>query len=69
MGTVIHDMRGATNPLDRPILDITMDYESDDPHERARREPDVEKVMRRIMDDVTGDPMGINRVSVECHRT
>jgi formate dehydrogenase major subunit len=39
---------GSTNPLDRPILDITMDYESDDPHERARREPDVEKVMREI---------------------
>jgi formate dehydrogenase major subunit len=38
----------STNPLDRPILDITMDYESDDPHERARREPDVEKIMREI---------------------
>jgi formate dehydrogenase major subunit len=38
----------STNPLDRPILDITMDYESDDPHELARREPDVEKVMREI---------------------
>ncbi len=40
--------RDSTNPLDRPILDITMDYESDDPHERAREEPDVEKIMREI---------------------
>jgi len=40
--------RDSTNPLDRPILDITLDYESDDPHERAREEPDVEKIMREI---------------------
>ena len=40
--------RDSTNPLDRPILDITMNYESDDAHERARDEPDVEKVMREI---------------------
>ena len=40
--------RNSANPLDRPILDITLDYESDDPRERAREEPDVEKVMREI---------------------
>jgi formate dehydrogenase major subunit len=39
---------GSANPLDRPILDITWDYASDDPHERSRDEPDVEKVMREI---------------------
>ena len=27
---------------------MTWDYESDDAHERARSEPDVEKVMREI---------------------
>jgi formate dehydrogenase major subunit len=49
---IVHRLKalyaGSTNPLDRPILDITMDYESDDPHERARNEPDVEKIMREI---------------------
>jgi formate dehydrogenase major subunit len=39
---------GSTNLLDRPILDVTWDYESDDPRERERGEPDVEKVMREI---------------------
>jgi formate dehydrogenase major subunit len=40
--------RDSTDPLDRPILDITMDYPSDDAHERERDEPDVEKIMREI---------------------
>jgi formate dehydrogenase major subunit len=39
---------GSTNPLDRPILDVTWDYESDDVRERERGEPDVEKIMREI---------------------
>ncbi len=38
----------STNPLDRPIQAIRMDYASDDEHERARDEPDVEKIMREI---------------------
>jgi len=38
----------SANPLDRPLLDLTWDYESDDPHERERGEADVEKVMREI---------------------
>ncbi|HEY0615456.1 MAG TPA: molybdopterin-dependent oxidoreductase [Candidatus Elarobacter sp.] len=33
---------------DRPILDMTWNYDSDDAHERARGEPDVEKIMREI---------------------
>ncbi|HEY0381660.1 MAG TPA: formate dehydrogenase-N subunit alpha [Candidatus Elarobacter sp.] len=37
---------GSANPLDRPILDVTWDYESDDARERG--EPDVEKIMREI---------------------
>jgi formate dehydrogenase major subunit len=40
--------RDSTNPLDRPILDMTWDYESDDEHERLLLEPDPEKVMREI---------------------
>lgn len=39
---------GSRRPIDRPILDMTWDYESDDPHERGRGEPDVEKIMREI---------------------
>ena len=39
---------GSENPRDRPILDMTWDYESDDPHERQRGEPDPEKVMREL---------------------
>jgi formate dehydrogenase major subunit len=38
----------SKNPLDRPILDITWDYDSDEPHERDRGEPDVDKVMREM---------------------
>jgi len=39
---------GSTRAIDRPLLDLTWDYESDDPHERALGDPDVEKVMREI---------------------
>ena len=39
---------GSQRATDRPVLDMTWDYESDDPHERERGEPDVEKVMREI---------------------
>lgn len=38
----------STRPVDRPLQDLTWSYESDDPHERALDEPDVEKVMREI---------------------
>ena len=39
---------GSTNPIDRALLDLTWEYESEDPRERALGEPDVEKVMREI---------------------
>jgi formate dehydrogenase major subunit len=38
----------STDPKDRPILDLTWDYESDDPHERALGEPSAIKVLREI---------------------
>ncbi len=38
----------STDPKDRPILDMTWDYEHDDPHERKRGEPSVNKVMQEI---------------------
>ncbi|MDB5043512.1 MAG: Formate dehydrogenase alpha subunit [Candidatus Eremiobacteraeota bacterium] len=38
----------SIDPLDRPILDLTWDYESDDPGERARSEPSVNKIMREM---------------------
>jgi formate dehydrogenase major subunit len=38
----------STRAIDRPIQQITWDYESDDPRERALGEPGVEKVMREI---------------------
>ncbi len=39
---------GSQRPIDRPILDMTWDYDSDDPHAREIGEPDPEKVMREI---------------------
>jgi len=39
---------GSVNPNDRPILDITWNYDSENSHERAQGEPDVEKIMREI---------------------
>ena len=39
---------GSTDPKDRPILDLTWDYESDDPHERAIGEPSAAKVLQEI---------------------
>ena len=38
----------STDRKDRPILDMTWDYESDDPHERAIGEPSATKVMHEI---------------------
>ncbi|GAC1402010.1 MAG: hypothetical protein NVSMB64_01090 [Candidatus Velthaea sp.] len=38
----------SSETVDRPLLDMTWEYESDDPHERAIGEPDVEGVMREI---------------------
>jgi formate dehydrogenase major subunit len=40
--------RGSTDPKDRPILDLTWDYTSDDPHERAQGEPSAQKVLQEI---------------------
>jgi formate dehydrogenase major subunit len=38
----------STDPKDRPILHMTWNYEHDDPHERAKGEPSVLKVLREI---------------------
>ena len=38
----------STDPKDRPILDMTWDYEHDDPHERERGEPSSLKVLQEI---------------------
>ena len=38
----------STDPKDRPILDMTWNYDSDDPHQRERGEPSVLKVMQEI---------------------
>lgn len=40
--------RNSTDPKDRPILDMTWEYESDDPRERERGEPSALKVMQEI---------------------
>jgi formate dehydrogenase major subunit len=39
---------GSTDPKDRPILDMTWNYDSDDPHEREKGEPSVLKVLQEI---------------------
>jgi formate dehydrogenase major subunit len=39
---------GSTDPKDRPILDLTWDYDSDDEHERAIGEPSATKVLHEI---------------------
>ncbi|HYZ17378.1 MAG TPA: formate dehydrogenase-N subunit alpha, partial [Candidatus Acidoferrum sp.] len=39
---------GSTRAIDRPLLDLTWDYESEDPHERALGEPDIDKIMREM---------------------
>jgi formate dehydrogenase major subunit len=39
---------GSTDPKDRPILDLTWNYESDDAHERALGEPSATKVLQEI---------------------
>ncbi len=38
----------STDAKDRPILDLTWDYESDDAHERALGEPSATKVLQEI---------------------
>jgi len=40
--------KDSARAIDRPILDMTWDYDSDDAHERALGEPDPEKVLREI---------------------
>ncbi len=39
---------GSTDPKDRPILDMTWNYEHEDPHERERGEPSTLKVLQEI---------------------
>jgi formate dehydrogenase major subunit len=39
---------GSSDPKDRPILDMTWNYEHDDPHERERGEPSTLKVLQEI---------------------
>jgi formate dehydrogenase major subunit len=39
---------GSTDTKDRPILDMTWSYDSDDPHAREKGEPSVLKVMQEI---------------------
>ena len=38
----------STDPKDRPILDLTWDYEHEDEHERRRGEPSALKVLQEI---------------------
>jgi len=38
----------STDPKDRPILDLTWDYTSDDPHEAALGEPSAKRVLQEI---------------------
>jgi len=38
----------SADPKDRPILDLTWDYASDDPVERALREPSAQRVLQEI---------------------
>ncbi len=39
---------GSDDPKDRPILDLTWEYEHEDPHERARGEPSALRVLQEI---------------------
>ncbi len=39
---------GSSDPKDRPILDMTWEYDHDDPHERAKGEPSALRVLREI---------------------
>ena len=39
---------GSSDPKDRPILDMTWDYEHEDEHERSRAEPSAQKILREI---------------------
>lgn len=39
---------GSTDPKDRPILDMTWDYEHEDEHERRHGEPSALKILREI---------------------
>lgn len=39
---------GSTDPKDRPILDMTWDYEHEDERERKRGEPSASRVMQEI---------------------
>jgi formate dehydrogenase major subunit len=47
----------SSDPKDRPILDMTWNYEHDDAHERAKGEPSTLKVLREIngFSTVTGE--------------
>ncbi len=41
-------LANSSDPKDRPLRDMTWDYTSDDPHERAIGEPSAVKVMQEI---------------------
>ncbi len=45
---------GSSDPKDRPILDMTWEYEHENPHEREKGEPSVLKVLQEINGYYTG---------------
>ncbi len=47
---------GSTAPRDAGFLHLVWDYDSDDPHERERGEPDARKILREINGYYTGAP-------------
>jgi formate dehydrogenase major subunit len=47
---------GSTAPRDEGFKNLVFDYESDDPHERSRGEPDAKKLLKEINGYYTDDP-------------
>ncbi len=52
----------STDPKDRPILDMTWDYEHEDEHERRRGEPSALKVLQEINGYYTHPEEGARQV-------
>ncbi len=50
---------GSTDPKDRPILDMTWDYEHEDEHERRKGEPSTLRIMQEMngFNTVTGEQL------------
>src|SRR6267142_1817852 len=46
----------STLPRDRGFKNLVWDYDSDDPHERGRGEPDAVKILKEINGHYTDDP-------------